>query len=147
MISISELSSVALLQLKSSWNRDPSEAKTAVIAAVVVLVPILIGLIQYLKHRRLMAEMRFKTIERLAAQGTLRQEEIRELINPSARKLRVFLVVSWFAMLIGLVLLGFSLAEELDREAGIAGAVLFIVGTGALSAPMMLREMKKQGVL
>jgi hypothetical protein len=106
----------------------------------------LIGLI--VRARARIAERRLDVLHELAKHGKLEGDALAELTRSHRRLVKGVLVVGWFALLGGAGLLIASLAWRREFY-GYGGVGVAIMG-GALaviSAPIMLREMRRLGVV
>jgi len=109
---------------------------------VVVLVLTLLGF-QYLNHRRRLAEMRLKTLESLARQGQLRPDDVERLVGADRGLPKGLLIAAWVAMLVGLLFVILSKADFRFDDLFFPGALVAVVGLGLISAPFLIRELKR----
>ncbi|MFQ5506717.1 MAG: hypothetical protein ACE5F1_18255 [Planctomycetota bacterium] len=123
-------------------------------------------LVQFMGHRRRMAEIRCRTIESLAREGILDWRDLDRMLNPQHRKWKAVLVLAWFALIGGVFILVLQAAAlafpdlvypslgfpvpvapyPVDPDLALLGITLAFLGTGIISVPVMLREMRKQGI-
>lgn len=140
-------------QQYGTWRPDMgygTEHSEYILAGMIIAGLILTFLVlQILNHRRRMTELRYKTLEKLAAEGKLAPGQIEDLLTPRKKRTKFFLLLGWFALLSGIMLMvvGGMIGHRDGDEMMMAGFCISIGATGLLATPIMLREFKKQGVL
>lgn len=116
--------------------------ESTLLVGTLVLVLTLLGF-QFLNHRRRLAEMRLKTLESLARQGQLRPDDVERLIGADRGLPKGLLIAAWVAMLVGLLFVILSKADFRFDELFFPGALVAVVGLGLISAPFLIRELKR----
>lgn len=119
--------------------------KTAI--SIVAMILGFVFLMTVMNYRRRMAEIRYKTIERLAHEGQLTERQIDEFLGTKVRRTAFFMVIGWLAMFVGIALTVLSQLLVRGHDMLIPGVFLIVVGLGVISTPIMLREMRKQEIL
>ena len=120
---------------------------------VVLALAILLGSFLvwfFMRSRSRLAEKRLDVVQELVRNGQIGPEQLEDLINPGKRFLRVALVVAWFLLIGGGAMLVVAIAEGWpDRfsELGALGLGAIGLAISTMSAPIMLREFRRQGVI
>ncbi len=125
------------------------EDEVAILLASVVAITALV--IYALKNRARVQVKRLETIQELSRSGQLSREDIKELLGPKTRfLLKGVFIAAWFGLFAGLGMLIAAWAEGWpDRSSEFLPPSLSLIGLAlaTISAPIMLKELKKQGIL
>jgi hypothetical protein len=100
-------------------------------------------------HWRRVHEARLRTLEVLAREGKLESKQIVEFLDPSKRRLKLVMILAWLTLISGIITVvasGFESGRG-QEEMIAAGVGIIIAAFGVLATPIMLRELKRQGVL
>ena len=105
----------------------------------------------FLKHRARLQQQRLDLLRTLADRGQATPELVAEAFRPwGSRLTSAVMVAAWFLLIGGAGLTITALAQDWpDRfnEMGPPGLVMLGVAVATLSAPLMLRELRRQGAL
>ncbi len=126
---------------------EQDERLTAVI--IVAILAGLVGLVVLCRARLQMTERRLGVIRSLADQGQLGRDDLNRLLNPPSRLLKFALVAAWFGLMGGGCMMVAALMQGWpDAPSEFAEPSLGLLGVSlaTLSAPLVLREYRRQGV-
>jgi hypothetical protein len=113
----------------------------AFLALVAVVLPIAVI---WIRARARQAEARMRLIRELSAEGKLSREQLDRLLHPRSPLANLVLVVAWFALFGGIgSIVYWSLQNFPDEEFLVAGIVLIAGALATISAPVMLRELRR----
>lgn len=121
------------------------------ITAVAILTLVVTGFLVFVffRSRTKVAGKRLDVLEKLAQGGHVSQAQVAEFLRPAKRFVTLVLLAAWFALLGGGALLVAALAEGWpDRYCEFGAPSLALIGgaLAAISAPIMLREFRRQGI-
>ena len=110
---------------------------------VVVVLPIAIT---WIKTRDRKHEQRMRLIRELSAEGKLSREQLETLLHMRSPLTNIALVLAWFALFGGMGMIAFFLIGGVYADDDLlAGGIILLLGALAvLSAPIMLRELRRQ---
>lgn len=127
----------------------PSADGQITAVAIVGLLVLLIGTIVFIRTRLQIIERRLVVIRTLAHNGQLTRAELDRLLNPPNPLVKILLVVAWFALLGGGSMLAAACLEgwpNMHCDYGVPSLGVLGVALATLSAPVMLKEYRKQGI-
>ena len=130
------------------YSRRPDDELTFIIALAILLGSFLVWF--FMRSRSRLAEKRLDVVKELARNGQIRPEQLEDLINPGKRLLKAALVAAWFLLIGGGAMLVIAIGEGWpDRfsELGACGLAAVVIAISTISAPIMLREFRHQGVV
>lgn len=131
----------------------PYRVREADWAPVVVVALLVFGVIMlvFLRHRVRLQEQRLEVLRVLAEKGQATPDLVAQVLRPWSSRLKpAIMVVAWFLLLGGAGMTIAALAQDWpDRhnELGPPGLALLGIAVATLSAPLMLRELRRQGAL
>jgi hypothetical protein len=133
------------------WGAPPVYDERKMILAIVITALVVSGIVFYVAINawRRVQEQRLRLIESLARDGKLDARQLAEHLHPGHRRLKWLMILAWLALFAGIITLiasGFERGSS-QEEMVLAGFGIIVGAIGGLAAPIMLRELHKQGVL
>jgi hypothetical protein len=126
----------------NDWQPFMAITVTAIIVSGVVCLAAL-------GHWRRVQEARYRTLEVLSREGRLQPQQVAEFLDPSKRRLKLVMILGWLGIFAGVIMLIASAFEHgsSQDELIVGGFGTIVAAFGILATPMMLRELRRQGVL
>ncbi len=129
------------------------EVAIAIIVPAMVAISILVGM--GIKARTRLTEKKLEVLHELARHGHYDPDKFDDLkLSPKlpakSTWMKLFFVGSWLGLLLGTAFLVGALIEgwpDHYNPAGFMGIMMMVVSLGVMSVPVMLREMKRQGLV
>src|SRR5690606_31635129 len=129
------------------WSR---EADLRDLAPVLVFAIVVAAVLVFtsIRARTRLEEKRLDLLRELSATGEITQRALEQHLLPRRAWANVVLVAAWFGLFGGLALLAVGIANGWRREyeeIGGIGIALLVLSIATITAPIALREMRRQG--
>jgi len=101
-----------------------------------------------LRHRRAMAQLRYKALESLAKYGHLSGAQTDRALEHRRSPLRLVILLAWLGLVAGCLTIivgamrgGYEAEQQVD-----VGMIVALVSTALLAIPMFFHELRRKGV-
>ena len=141
------------MQIEPLLAMRGSDVAFVAIVFPIMAVAVLLLVFGFMGHRRKVLAMRHKTIETLAKTQHLTPKQIDELLHPTRQIKKhgrtIFAITSWFGLMAGVMFCIYAalFAYYDSRVWWTVGFFLIFISTTLFATPVMMRELKRQGII
>ncbi len=152
MLSLQTLLALFSVQEPMGWGYQARGGLGDGVTPILIVAFSILGVVAlvWIKSRAKLQEQRLALIRDLADKGQLSPERLDAMLQPKSKLKPAVMVAAWFMLLGGGGMLTVALAEDWPQrynEFGAPGVTMLGLAVATLSAPIMLRELRKQNVV